>query len=864
MTTKPEQSPPHHSVHLFRRLSAVAAVFLIVSHTGCSTASTEPALANPNLQIQFDIEQGRLDCYRHTGEPLILNSYASLATNQGIITTYDRRFRRSYRIKTIRDRIGKGRELRITFDDMEELLDFDLILSLYEQSDFFTIEVQARNVSQGEVGITAIHPLRALTQQGGGLHLGGDGRAYKVSTQGYKFTDQGTLSSLPPDTDVGSWWNVTVYDTLSRKSFVAGYITNNTSESFFKIHTHSAPTHPGDMGNAIDFEAHSTFGYPGAGQGRNTWNLWTEVKEEGFPIFLQPGETISSDIVMLAFGAGPRTVLEKYAQVLGQMIQFEARLPIAMGWVSWDYYKTAVSEADVLENADFITENLLDYGVEYVQVDEGWQVHRGVWEAYDVLFPHGMKWLAEQIHNRGLKAGIWVAPYQINEASDVFRDHKDWLLKNQDGSLRVSGRARLPLRSQEGRNIYHERGSVTNLYGLDVTHPEARKWLYDLFKRMADDWGYDFFKIDFAYRSILRSQGFYDRSKSEAQAYRLGLQTIRDAIGADRYLLDCGPRTGAGIADASRINLDSQALWPSLTWSNGQGRAISRSYYRHRQLWYNDPDMLMVRPPLSLEQARAADRRQEALKERLEGGASNWNKFAVGGLTLDQSRAITSAVAFSGGQFMSSDNLPELPPERLAILQSILPVFGEAARPLDLFENEFPASFHLKVKKDFDSWDVLAVVNWDESNSADKIVSFAQMSLDTTRTFLVYEFWNQEFLGEFKENLNISLKPSSAMVMAIHEKQAVPQVISTSRHITQGGVELVEAFWELQTRTLRGRAKGIKGTEYAIVIYVPDGYISKEALVNGLPSHVDMDASHIHRLSLSFDETSTLTWSIIF
>ena len=213
---------------------------------------------------------------------------------------------------------------------------------------------------------------------------------------------------------------------------------------------------------------------------------------------------------------------------------------------------------------------------------------------------------------------------------------------------------------------------------------------------------------------------------------------------------------------------------------------------------------------------------------------------------------------------MSSDNLPELPPERLGILQSILPVFGEAACPLDLFENEFPASFHLKMNKDFDSWDVLGMVNWDESNSADKIVSFAQMNLDTTRTFLVYEFWNQEFLGEFKENLHISLKPSSAMVMAIHEKQAVPQIISTSRHITQGGVELVDAFWDLQTRTLRGRAKGIKGTEYAIVIYVPDGYISKEALVSGLPSHVDMDASHILRLSLSFDETSTLTWSIIF
>ena len=46
-----------------------------------------------------------------------------------------------------------------------------------------------------------------------------------------------------------------------------------------------------------------------------------------------------------------------------------------MGWNSYDYYDTNVTEADVLTNADFMAKHLKPYGWEYVVVDIQWYAY---------------------------------------------------------------------------------------------------------------------------------------------------------------------------------------------------------------------------------------------------------------------------------------------------------------------------------------------------------------------------------------------------------------------------------------------------------------------------------------------------------
>ena len=83
-------------------------------------------------------------------------------------------------------------------------------------------------------------------------------------------------------------------------------------------------------------------------------------------------------------------------------------------------------------------EHLRAFGLEYIQIDEGYQRSHGDWEGNE-RFPHGMKWLAERIKAYGFKPGLWIAPYVISERSDVFRQHPDWLVHRRDGSLQRIG-----------------------------------------------------------------------------------------------------------------------------------------------------------------------------------------------------------------------------------------------------------------------------------------------------------------------------------------------------------------------------------------------------------------------------------------
>lgn len=88
----------------------------------------------------------------------------------------------------------------------------------------------------------------------------------------------------------------------------------------------------------------------------------------------------------------------------------------AMGWNSWNAFRCyEIDEATILANADqLVALGLADAGYDTVVVDDGWQAaHRdadGNLQADPVRFPSGIGWLGEQIHARGLRFGLYLAP----------------------------------------------------------------------------------------------------------------------------------------------------------------------------------------------------------------------------------------------------------------------------------------------------------------------------------------------------------------------------------------------------------------------------------------------------------------------
>lgn len=82
-----------------------------------------------------------------------------------------------------------------------------------------------------------------------------------------------------------------------------------------------------------------------------------------------------------------------------------------MGWNSWNKFGCDVSETLIREIADaMITSGMKDAGYEYIVIDDCWQIDRdekGMIVADPDRFPSGMKALADYIHSKGLKFGIY-------------------------------------------------------------------------------------------------------------------------------------------------------------------------------------------------------------------------------------------------------------------------------------------------------------------------------------------------------------------------------------------------------------------------------------------------------------------------
>jgi alpha-galactosidase len=87
-----------------------------------------------------------------------------------------------------------------------------------------------------------------------------------------------------------------------------------------------------------------------------------------------------------------------------------------MGWNSWNVYGDAIDEQKILGIADAMVDSgMRDVGWEYVMLDDGWQKVRGSRFLHDLdydpeKFPRGIRFLADYVHDRGMKLGIYSGP----------------------------------------------------------------------------------------------------------------------------------------------------------------------------------------------------------------------------------------------------------------------------------------------------------------------------------------------------------------------------------------------------------------------------------------------------------------------
>lgn len=210
------------------------------------------------------------------------------------------------------------------------------------------------------------------------------------------------------------------------------------------------------------------------------------------------------------------------------------------GYTSWYNYFQDINEDIILRDL-----NGLDRAsgeVSIFQVDDGYQHAVGDWLITDhKKFPHGMKYIADKIHEKGYKAGIWLAPFNAQVSSIIAKKHPDWLLRHNRNGKKMLGCV-----------------GWGGAYVLDIYNPEVREYLKKVFDTVLNVWGFDMVKLDFLYSQAIEPRN----GKTRGEIMCDGVDFLREVCG-DKLILGCGVPLGAcmGIFDACRISCDVSKNW---------------------------------------------------------------------------------------------------------------------------------------------------------------------------------------------------------------------------------------------------------------------------------------------------------------
>ena len=141
---------------------------------------------------------------------------------------------------------------------------------------------------------------------------------------------------------------------------------------------------------------------------------------------------------------------------------------------------------------------------------------------------------------------------------------------------------------------------------------------------------------------------------------------------------------------------------------------------------------------------------------------------------------------------------------------------------------------------------------------------FADLGLDASKEYLVYEFWSDRMTGTFKDVFPYgTLEPYGLKSYAIREKLNRPQILSTNRHLSQGGADLLDVQWDERTLTLSGKSEVVAEDAYTLVLHLPDGYRVESADFDGRPAKVAPEGN-LARVGLRPAESKDVGWSVKF
>jgi hypothetical protein len=130
-------------------------------------------------------------------------------------------------------------------------------------------------------------------------------------------------------------------------------------------------------------------------------------------------------------------------------------------------------------------------------------------------------------------------------------------------------------------------------------------------------------------------------------------------------------------------------------------------------------------------------------------------------------------------------------------------------------------------------------------------------------TYLVYDYWNNRLIGETSSRVELSLQSCASTVLAVHKKLDRPQFLSSSRHISQGAMDLLDLSWDKERSTLKGKSLVVKNDPYEITVYRPESWVVFVE-TNDTTQMEWKNDGHLSRLKIIPKETGEWSWAVQF
>ncbi len=435
---------------------------------------------------------------------------------------------------------------------------------------------------------------------------------------------------------------------------------------------------------------------------------------------------------------------------------------------SWYFYGREFLPADLDENLAILKDRPLP--IDVFIIDNGWIDAFGDWNANE-KWPDGMAVEAQKIRAAGMIPGIWTAPFALMKNSQIAQEHPEMIAKDINGGPATFGYV-------EGE-----------CYLLDPTHPFAEEYLREYLGRLKS-WGFTFHKLDFVTNMFGSGRCFHDPHATRADAFRRGIEIIRDVLGPDVHMQLCGGLQGAGvldIVDSLRVGADSLGNWEHYFGTRKGGmlaqckQAMVRTYLG--KLVETDPDSIMLR------------RRTEPFRKHV---AAKHDLLSDGKFTDAEAFTLVVRQYTTGGCTNMTERMAELTEDRRALYRHMIPAFGPPADVLDFEHENCPTllkSFIEPKCRTLDPWFTLAVCNWDEQPTS-RTLTLCEAGFEGQGPQAVFEFQGQQFLGikTADDLIELEIPAHGTRLLRIAPWEGRPLIVGTDLHLSGGGAELADVM----------------------------------------------------------------------